>query len=172
MKRVTVSVLSVSLITIVLGSMQSWAGAEEMYRIPLPVGQSVIEFPLKEFQVIKEDKRRPFYMFKDEKNGLIVSFNLVPARNCNSSESCRDYLSEVKMPKSDRLETWYRSQDGQVYLFEYMMRPVGGHYLRQHHMHASYVKDGVWVDVHLSKAQYEEKDRDIFLEFVRSIKFN
>jgi hypothetical protein len=156
-------------IVLTFGS-RSAVNAEEMYRISLPVGQSVIEFPLKNFRIVREDKKNHAYLLNDEKSGLIVSFNFVPARYCYSSEDCRDYLSEVKMPKSDKLTTWRRSQDGEVYLFEYMLAPGGRDYLRQHHMHASYVRDGVWIDVHLSKAQYEEKDRDTFLDFIRSIK--
>ena len=133
------------------------------------MSRSVIEFPLRNFQVETVDESIPWYFFVDKKSGLAASFNLEPTRKCYNSESCRDYLADNKIPKSDDLVTWYKSQVGQVYLFEWMMGPVKGFDLRQHHMHANYMIDGVWIDVHLSKVLYKEKDRDIFLDFVRSI---
>jgi hypothetical protein len=42
--------------------------------------------------------------------------------------------------------------------------------LRQQHMNAHFVKEGVWIDVHLSKVGYREADRELFLNFVRSIR--
>jgi hypothetical protein len=140
------------------------------YRIPFPIGKSLVEFPLGGLRVTKEDKTLPWYFLSDSKSGLNVSFNFDHRKVCDSSESCRDYLANVKVPKTERLDTWRTSQPGEAYLFEHMLGPVqGGFDLRQYHMHANYFRDGVWLDVHLSKVRYEEKDRDIFLEFVKSI---
>jgi hypothetical protein len=33
-----------------------------------------------------------------------------------------------------------------------------------------YVRDGVWIDVHLSKVRYQEADRELFLSSLRSIR--
>lgn len=33
-----------------------------------------------------------------------------------------------------------------------------------------YVRDGVWIDVHLSKVRYQEADPELFLKFLRSIR--
>ena len=139
------------------------------YRIPLPKGNSVIEFPLKSFQVEKEDKTQPWYSLSDKMSGLIVSFNFEPATRCFDSKSCRDYFVKARWPASKSFRTWRTSQVGEVYLLELMFGPIGGDDLQQHHMFAHFVKDGVWVDVHLSKANYEETDRDLFLDFIRSI---
>ena len=37
-------------------------------------------------------------------------------------------------------------------------------------MNAHYVRDGVWVDLHISKIGYREKDRDLFYNFIRTVK--
>jgi hypothetical protein len=39
-------------------------------------------------------------------------------------------------------------------------------------MHAYFVKEGYWIDVHLSKVAYQDVDRDGFVELIRGIEFS
>lgn len=41
--------------------------------------------------------------------------------------------------------------------------------LKQQHWNAHIVRKGIWLDVHLSKANYQEADRELFINFLRSI---
>lgn len=109
-------------------------------------------------------------MFKDTKNGLNVSFNFEPATKCNSSEQCRDYFA-AKLKKLYPAKTGWNighiddvfiSEDMEMFLFK-------GKNLKIHNMNAHFVKDDVWIDVHLSKVDYEEKDRQLFIDFIRSV---
>jgi hypothetical protein len=65
---------------------------------------------------------------------------------------------------------WRSSKVGDVYASENLDAPVNGLDLGQQHMNAHIVRDGVWIDVHLSKVRYQEGDRELFLNFVRSIR--
>lgn len=43
--------------------------------------------------------------------------------------------------------------------------------LQQQHMYAQFVVDGFWVDLHISKTQYKAEEHVLFLDRVKSIKF-
>jgi hypothetical protein len=150
---------------------ESPASAGKTYRIFLPTGQSTIVFPLSSFLVKEADPKTPYYFFVDENSHLSVSFNFEPAIKCNNSEDCRDYFdSKLKRLYPQRIG-WTNSEVDGVYISENidMSEPVKGMSLRQKHINAHYVRDGIWIDMHLSKPLYDEKDRELFLKFIRSV---
>ncbi len=125
------------------------------------------------FKVKEADSSRPWYFLINEKTGVNVSFNFERAKDCNSSQSCRDYFGTKRLGlgHDPNKKNWRMSQVGDVFVSEYMAGPVSGIDLRQQHMNAHYVKQGVWIDVHLSKVRYQEIDRQLFVDFVQSIRF-
>jgi hypothetical protein len=141
-----------------------------VYSIAVPTTALVLRFPAEGFKVEQADDRRPYYFLTDDKTRLNVSFNFERATKCKSSESCRNYFAEkLKRGYPDK-KNWRSSQVGEVYASENLDGPVNGLNLRQQHMNAHFVKEGVWIDVHLSKVGYREADRELFLNFVRSIR--
>lgn len=140
-----------------------------VYQIQIPASASVIEFPADGFRVNQADNARPYYYLSNDKSHLNVSFNFEPAKKCATSLECRDYLLE-KLRAASFKRNWSTSKVGQVYVSENMDGPINGLFLRQQHMNAHYVIDGVWVDVHMSKVDYREADRQIFVDFLRSIR--
>ena len=140
-----------------------------VYRIQIPTRSSVIEFPAEGFRVNQADDGRPYYFLSNDNTRLNVSFNFEPATRCTSSKDCRDYMLE-KLRTISFKKNWSTSKVGQVYLSENMDGPINGLFLRQQHMNAHYVVDGVWIDVHMSKVDYRESDRKIFVDFLRSIR--
>lgn len=164
------SVCLIALMSCVFPATAAAGPSEETYRIAFPVGRSSIEFPLRNLQVQVADTKRPYYMFKDTQSGLNISFNFEPATKCNSGEQCRDYfatrLKKLYPAKTD----WNMGQIDDVFISEDMEEfLIKGKSLRIHNMNAHLVKDGVWIDVHLSKVDYEEKDRQLFIDFIRSV---
>jgi hypothetical protein len=141
-----------------------------VYSIAVPSTALVLEFPADGFKIEQADDRRPYYFLTNSKTRLNVSFNFEPARRCNSSESCRDYFAEKLKGAYPNKKNWRSFKVGDVYAFENLDGPVNGLNLRQQHVNAHIVRDGVWIDVHLSKVHYQDADRELFLEFVRSIR--
>lgn len=144
-----------------------------VYRIAVPETGLLLEFPLEEFELVQQDDFRPYYYLTNSKTGLNASFNFDRTTKCNSGESCRDYfVDKVKTGYSSSKINWRTSQLGGVFVAENMDGPVSGINLKQQHMNAHFVKEGVWIDVHLSKVHYQESDRKLFVNFVRSIQFS
>lgn len=142
-----------------------------VYRIAVPTTGLLLEFPSEGFKLEVADNSRPYYYVTNNQTGLNVSFSFEPAKKCTSSESCRDYFSnKLKMGYPNK-KNWRSSQIGEVSVSENMDGQVSGFNLKQQHLNAHFVKEGVWIDVHLSKVDYREADRELFVNFVRSIRF-
>jgi hypothetical protein len=142
-----------------------------VYRIVVPSTGQVLEFPSEGFKVEMADNSRPYYYVTNAKIGLNLSFNFEPARNCTTSESCRDYFANKLKSSYPNKKDWQTSRIGDVFVSENMDGPVDGFNLRQQHMNAHFVKDGVWIDVHMSKVNYRQTDRELFVNQVRAIRF-
>ena len=141
-----------------------------VYSIAVPSTALVLEFPAEGFKIAQADDYRPYYFLTNEKTRLNVSFNFEPASKCRSSEACRDYFAEKVKGAYPNKKNWRSSKVGDVYASENLDGPVNGLDLRQQHMNAHLVRDGVWIDVHLSKVRFQEGDRELFVNFVRSIR--
>ena len=142
------------------------------YNIALPIGNQIINFPAKDFKLKTADDSRPYYFLTNSKTGLNVSFNFERATSCNDSKSCRDYFAnKLKAANFMDKKNWRMFQVGKVSVSENMDGPVGGLDLKMQHMNAHYVTDGVWVDMHMSKVDYEKSDKKLFVNFIKSVKF-
>src|ERR1700682_1791994 len=112
------------------------------YRITVPTTALVLEFPSDGFKLEQADNSRPYYYLKNDKIGLNVSFNFERAGKCDSSASCRDYLSDKLKTGFPSKKSWRSSQIGDVYVSENMDGPVNGFNLNQKHMNAHFVRGG------------------------------
>ena len=148
------------------GSLQK---RDDMYQMAVAMEKWVIQFPARGFEVQTADHSKPYYFFTNDKSGLAVSFNFDEARRCKDSESCRDYLADRQKATLSYKKNWRMTKIGDVYVSENMNGPIEGMDLRQQHMNAHYVKGWIWIDVHLSKVNYRNSDRQLFVDFVRSI---
>jgi hypothetical protein len=153
------------------GAVSSLKKEGSVYRVRVPESASTIAFPADGFRVETADDARPYYFLKDEKTGLNVSFNFEPVRKCKTSEECRDYLV-AKLRTVSFKKDWSVSKIDQTPVSEHLDGPVEGLNLRQHHLNAHYIIDGVWIDMHLSKVNYRPADHELFASFVRSIRID
>jgi hypothetical protein len=142
-----------------------------VYRVKIPESTSTVAFPADGFQVNQADDARPYYFLTNRKTGLNVSFNFEPVRKCKTSEECRDYLV-ARLRTVSFKKDWSVSKIGEVPVSEHLDGPIDGLNLRQHHLNAHYIVDGVWIDMHLSKVDYRPADHELFASFVRSIRID
>jgi hypothetical protein len=63
------------------------------------------------------------------------------------------------------------SEVGGVSVFEYLIPEYQGIPVRQQNMYAEFVQDGFWVDLHISKVQYDKKERKLFEALINSATF-
>jgi hypothetical protein len=52
-----------------------------------------------------------------------------------------------------------------------MVKGIDRERKRDMNMSAHHVREGIWVDLHISKVLYQPKDRPTFNEFIKTIRF-
>jgi hypothetical protein len=163
---------------------------DSKYTIIAPHWGFAVQFPSEGFSKMAEDTRRAHYFFQNKKTGLNVSFIFEHPANCTSSESCRDFFANKLKNGFPNKKNWQMSRLGDIYISEHMDGPIGesdrklieqmmgtkrledfpiGLDLKQQHWNAHVVEKGIWLDVHLSKGNYDERDRELFVNFLTSL---
>ena len=122
-------------------------------------------------QQLKPDGRHGYFLLDDNKNLMTVSLFIEPATKCKSSKECRDMVLKAGNPAWENPQNFVLSETGDVSYFEFFMKNHQGVPIQQQHMYAQFVVDGFWVDMHISKTQYKPEEHVLFLDRVKSIKF-
>ncbi len=148
---------------------------EERMSFTLSTAPWVLSMP-KTGLVVQETKTKPdgsgvYYSLSDEKNQLMVSFYIEPARECKDSKSCRDMILKAGNPAWENPQGMVQTEIGNVSCFEFFVPSVQGVPVKQQNLYAEFVQDGYWVDMHISKILYEPQDHELFERVVKSVKF-
>jgi hypothetical protein len=148
---------------------------EERLMFTVPTAPWVLSLP-KTGMMLHEQKSKPdgsgvYYSFSDEQNQLMISFFIEPVKECKDSKSCRDMVLKAGNPGWENPQGMVQAEIGDVSYFEFFIPSFQGVPLKQQNMYAEFVKDGYWVDLHISKILYEPQDHELFERVVKSVKF-
>jgi hypothetical protein len=138
----------------------------------------VVRFPAQGYtlsvQRDRQDGKGHYYMFTNAKTGLNVSFYIEPAERCATAEVCRDNYWRNRSPVLTDAQLIGRFERNGFALLEFVtalkVPEMRGRTVAQLHFSGHLVRDGFWVDMHLSMMPYTPKDRQVFLDFVDAIK--
>jgi hypothetical protein len=140
------------------------------HSIAFPSAHARLDFSEPGFDVQIADPHRPFYSFANERTGLDVSFRFDRGAQCTTSYQCRDLAALRWRETNPRAVDMQSGEIEGISYFEYTDARRGGIDLRQRHMSAHFVSAELWVDVRLTKVQYEESDRELFVRAIRAIR--
>lgn len=119
----------------------------------------------------KPDGRSGYFLMSDEKNLMMISFFIEPVKNCKDSKECRDMIWKLGNPSWENPEKVVQAEIGDVSYFEFFMPSFRGVPIKQQHMYAQFVKEGFWVDMHISKVLYKPEQHELFERLVKSVRF-
>jgi hypothetical protein len=136
------------------------------WTLTLPKGELVVER-----RQLKPDGRSGYFAMNDEKNKLIISFFIEPVKDCKDSRSCRDMVWKLGNPSWENPQKVVQSEMGDVSYFEFFMPSFQGVPVKQQNMYVEFVKDGFWVDLHISKVLYKPEEHELFERIIKSIRF-
>jgi hypothetical protein len=136
------------------------------WTLTLPKGDLIVER-----QQFKPDGQSGYFSMNDEKNKLTISFFIEPVKDCRDSRSCRDMVWKLGNPSWENPRSVVQSEIGDVSYFEFFMSSFRGLPVKQQNMYAEFVKDGFWVDMHISKVLYKPEEHELFERVIKSIKF-
>ena len=122
-------------------------------------------------QRIEPDGRRGYFMLTDEKVEMFASLFIEPVDRCKTSKECRDLVWRLGNPDWQNPQNVKLSQIGEISILELLVPEYQGKPIRQQNMYAEFVRDGYWVDLHLSKVLYRDEDRALFERMATSLRF-
>jgi len=164
-------------ILLVLCQASATAGASDEERIgfTVPAAPWTLTLPkddiVVEQQQVKPDGRYGYFLMNGEKNEINISFFIEPVKDCKDSKSCRDMVWKLGNPAWEKPQKVVQSEIGDVSYFEFFMPSFRGVPVKQQNMYAEFVKDGFWVDLHISKVLYQPQEHEMFERIIKSIKF-
>ena len=132
-----------------------------------------LQFPAGDLQ-LKMQRHSPdgndhYYHLSSSKSGLDASFYIEPAQKCVSSKDCRDSYLKLPNPLIVNPQKINNFELNKFALVEFLVPEIKGMRVDQMNFSGHYVKDGYWVDMHLSKLNYQPGERNLFTNFVQSI---
>lgn len=110
-----------------------------------------------------------YYALWNDTLKLNASFFIEKATKCSSADSCRDFTwGHVKETVRNAREERRTDINGFSVMVYTVLQPAMGN-ATQYHYAAHLVRDGFWVDMHLSKFPGSSGDDGLFSGFVNSI---
>ncbi|HKQ03874.1 MAG TPA: hypothetical protein VJ464_01985 [Blastocatellia bacterium] len=149
--------------------------AEQRFKFTVPAAPWTLTLPkgnlVVEQQQVSPDGRQGYFSMYDEKNKISLSFFIEPVKDCKDSKACRDMVWKLGNPSWEKPQKAIQSEIGDVSYFEFFMPTFQGQPVKQQNMYAEYVKDGFWVDMHISKVLYKPEEHELFERVIKSVEF-
>lgn len=152
------------------------SGAAESGWLPAPGGAWGVRFDLPGFEIVQPAAApaggpdRLLYGLNPA-TGLEVSVTLEPVPKGAGPEDCRDHYARLgrKRSRVQRVAVEKR-REGDAAIASYLMEGWQDGMMRQKHLNAYLARDGVCVDIHLSKDRYQWMDDDLFKRALAAIR--
>jgi tetratricopeptide (TPR) repeat protein len=165
------------LLCVCLFSANGFAASEETFGpiiLSLPDIHWALEihapgFSLEEFEIAPPGHASRFEAV-NRQTGIRMSGFLEKAPKEGNSEDCRAYYWE-KAQKSPYIKTDIKmSQSGEMSIVEYVVKEYMGRQVNQKNLNAYMSESGYWIDLHLSKTDYQASDQGRFNAVLNQVK--
>jgi hypothetical protein len=113
--------------------------------------------------------RRRYMVAENSETHLIVSLTLEEVKQSNGA-SCRDSLEKKSKKPPFKIRNVTFSQAGQLDVMEYTVPEVSGRPVNQKSLFACEFHEGVYVDLHVSKINFEPADAPLFSQVLNSMR--
>jgi tetratricopeptide (TPR) repeat protein len=126
-------------------------------------------FSLEEFEIAPPGHASRFQAV-NRQSGINMSGFLEKAPKKGNSEDCRAYYWE-KAQKSPYPKTDIKmSQSGEMSIVEYFVKEYMGRQVNQKNFNAYIAESDYWIDIHLSKVDYQPNDQERFNAILNQVK--
>lgn len=171
--------LSVAVATLVLAvgaSAQEPGSGQSVQRLSLPGKTWLLEINVPNFTVKQNlpsaDGRGRKLIAEIESEGYVVSVMMSPASTRRvSSKDLREAATERLKGGPAVRDSFKLSQYREFPTTEYTIREYQGQLIEQKHLHAYISRDEVWIDIHFSKARFNEGDEKLFYTILDTVRF-
>ena len=134
-----------------------------------------MRFPKNGWQLDQERRREDglgfYYMFSDPITKMNLSFYIEPAEKCKTSRDCRSMFWSNPGPLYENPQAVEQFEENGFAIVKFIIPSVQGVQVNQLNYSAHIVREGYWIDMHLSKLPSQKGDEASFSRFVKTISF-
>jgi hypothetical protein len=134
-----------------------------------------LRFPSRGWQIhqerVRQDGRACYYMFSNTHGQLNVSFFIEPAEKCRTPQDCRSLYWSNPGPFIENPQSVEQFEQNGFAIVKFVVPSVRGLQVNQLNYSGHTVRDGYWVDMHLSKVQSQKGDEALMSGFVKAVSF-
>lgn len=144
------------------------------FQVSLSYIDWAIEFDSKGFKLedsgILNDGDTEYIMAANDETGVVISIYIEKEKKENyTSFDYRDFF--IKKMGANTFRDFLTREHGEMAISEYMSPKMEDIDLKQKHLNALMVKGHFWIDIHLSKVNFEDDDMKLFHSVLDSINF-
>jgi len=160
------------LFAVALGAVADINDTPTERRLSIPSASVSVIIPREDW-TLGVEQRRPgdtavYYMLSSKTRDLVFSVYIDKTDACKTAEACLDAaLKNVSYRDAQNLE---RDEQGPFRLAKFHIDNPKGTPIKQAHVLASAYVDGVWIDVHISKAGKERPEFAPLVEFLKVVR--
>jgi len=126
---------------------------------------------LEQKEIASNGKNARFFA-KDTKSGIIISGYLEEHPKAGTPEKCRDFYWAKAQKSPFKKDNVVQSDFGEMAIVEYIVPEHKGIKLNQKNVNAYLTKGCFWIDIHLSKTNFKEDEKELFNSILRNITFS
>lgn len=145
------------------------------HQIAVPDKNWSLEVSLPDFSVtrnvVSADKQTGRLDASIESKGYMLTIMWVKTPQKATSADLRDLASDNLKQSPIEKDGFKHSDYKDFPMLEYLVKEYRGVPLNQKHFNAYIAKDGVWIDIHLSKVTFKTGDEKSFFSLLDSVKF-
>jgi hypothetical protein len=135
-----------------------------------------IRFPDRGWQIhqerVRQDGHACYYMFSNTSKQLNASFFIEPAEKCKTSQDCRSLYWKNPGAFIENPQSVEQFEENGFAVVKFIVPSVRGLQVNQLNYSGHVVRDGYWVDVHLSKIQSQKGDEALLSGFLKAVSFH
>ena len=157
-----------------VGNAETPAPIKSAMLLTLPKADWVLEVEgadlVVEQKAVTPDGKKARCLAVDWASGILLTVFLEDQGKPATAEQCRDlYFAKLKdtPPKEEEI---VQSRLGDMAVAEYLVKEYAGRQMNQKHVNAYLTRGNVWMDIHLSKMEFKEGERERFNTILRTVK--
>jgi tetratricopeptide (TPR) repeat protein len=148
-----------------------------LFKLALPGRNWALELDIRGFQIrgheVRPDGEGRKILAENPNTGVIMSIFIEKAPKKGDTKECRDYWwNQTKKSSPLKAEDIKMSERNQLALVEYMVKKYQSQQVNQKNYHAYLAKDDVWVDMHLSKVNFQPSEEKLFYSVLNTVRIN
>lgn len=148
---------------------------ENILKLSLPEKTWALEINVEGFKVQKKilssDGSAMNIFLSNKATGLNMSVYLEKALKAGDKNTVRDYYWEKEKSSPLEKEDIKMWEFGEMAISEYLIKKVANKKINMKNVNAYLVKEDIWVDIHLSKIEFESTEDKLFKEVLKTVKF-